>query len=158
MAHHILEGFDLKWINTMKNCLLIRHPNDVILSYTKKNEIKNIDQLGYPQQIYIYEMLLKETKSAPIIIDAQDLLQDPKKMLFKICKKLKIKFNEKMLSWPPGSRGTDGIWGKHWYKQVEASTGFNPYINTEKNIPSKYRDLYDESMVCYNFLYEKRII
>ena len=60
MAHHILEGENLNWIKNMKNCLLIRHPNDVILSYSKKNEINNIQQLGYIQQIEIYKMLTKE--------------------------------------------------------------------------------------------------
>jgi len=29
----------MEWIKNMKNCLLIRHPSDVILSYSKKNEI-----------------------------------------------------------------------------------------------------------------------
>ena len=55
MAHHILEGENIDWIKNMKNCLLIRHPRDVILSYSKKNEINSIQQLGYLQQIKIYE-------------------------------------------------------------------------------------------------------
>ena len=158
MAHHILEGENLNWIKNMKNCLLIRHPNDVILSYSKKNEINRIQQLGYLQQIEIYKMLTKETGISPIIIDAQDLLRKPKKMLIKICKNLEIKFDDKMLSWPSGTRDTDGIWGKHWYKQVEASTGFKPYIKTNKTIPFKYQILYDECIKYYDFLYQNRII
>ncbi len=158
MAHHILEGEDLDWIKRMKNCLLIRHPNDVILSYLKKNDINSIQQLGYLQQITIYKILSKVTGKSPIIIDAQDLLIKPKEMLIEICKKLRIKFDHKMLSWPSGSRETDGIWGKHWYKQVEASTGFKPYVTTENIIPSKYQILYDECMQYYDFLYQNRII
>tara|TARA_B100000029_G_scaffold94307_2_gene84478 strand:+ start:1018 stop:1752 length:735 start_codon:yes stop_codon:yes gene_type:complete len=158
MAHHILEGENLNWIKNMKNCLLIRHPNDVILSYSKKNEINSIQQLGYLQQIEIYKMLTKETGISPIIIDAQDLLRKPKKMLIAICKNLEIKFDNKMLSWPSGTRDTDGIWGKYWYKQVEASTGFKPYIKTNKIIPLKYQILYDECVKYYDFLYQNRII
>ena len=158
MAHHILEGESLDWIKNMKNCLLIRHPNDVILSYSKKNEINNIQQLGYIQQIEIYKMLTKEKGNSPVIIDAQDLLRDPKKMLIELCKSLKIRFDDNMLSWPLGSRETDGVWGKHWYKQVEASTGFKPYNNTNKIIPIKYKILYDECMQYYDFLYQNRII
>ena len=142
----------------MKNCLLIRHPSDVILSYSKKNEINNIHQLGYLQQIKIYKMLYRETGNSPVIIDAQDLLRKPKKMLIEICKKLEIKFDDKMLSWPSGARETDGIWGKHWYKQVEASTGFKPYIKTNRIITLKYQILYDECMKHYDFLYQNRII
>jgi len=158
MAHHILEGTNMDWIKNMKNCLLIRHPSDVILSYSKKNEINSIQQLGYLQQIKIYEMLNKEMGISPIIIDAQDLLRKPKKILIEMCKKLKIKFDDKMLSWPSGVRETDGIWGKHWYKQVEASTEFKPYIKTNRIISTKYQSLYDECMQYYNFLYQNRII
>jgi len=158
MAHHILTGVNMDWIKNMKNCLLIRHPSDVILSYSKKNEINSIQELGYLQQIEIYEMLTKEMETYPIIIDAHDLLREPKKMLIEICKNLGIKFDNKMLSWPLGARKTDGIWGKHWYKQVEISTGFKPYIKTNRIIPSKYHNLYDECMQCYNFLYQNRII
>ena len=158
MAHHILEGVNMDWIKNMANCLLIRHPSDVILSYSKKNEIDNIQQLGYLQQIKIYKMLTEETGVSPIIIDAQDLLKEPRKMLIEICKNLKIKFNDKMLLWPPGGRKTDGIWGKHWYKQVEVSTGFNPYLKTDRTIPLRYQYLNNECMKYYDFLYQNRII
>ena len=158
MAHHILEGVNMDWIKNMANCLLIRHPSDVILSYSKKNEIDNIQQLGYLQQIKIYKMLTEETGVSPIIIDAQDLLKEPRKMLIEICKNLKIKFNDKMLSWPPGGRKTDGIWGKHWYKQVEVSKGFNPYLKTDRTIPLRYQNLNNECMKYYDFLHQNRII
>ena len=158
MAHHILPEVNIDWITNMRNCLLIRHPSDVILSYLKKNEIDSIQQLGYLQQVNMYEMLSQEDSTSPIIVDAQDLLQEPRKMLIQICKNLRIKFNEKMLSWPLGTRKTDGIWGKHWYKQVEVSTGFKPYIKTNRTIPSKYQDLYDKCMKHYNFLYQNRVI
>ena len=158
MAHHILSGLDFNWIKKMNNCLLIRHPKDVILSYSKKNVIESIYQLGYLQQIEIYKMLAKEMGTPPIIIDAQDLLREPKKMLVEICKNLRITFDDKMLSWPQGVRKTDGIWGRHWYKQVEASTGFKPYVKTNRIIPSQYQDLYNECMEYYNFLYQNRII
>ena len=158
MAHHISAGANMDWIKKMENCLLIRHPSDVISSYSKKNEINSIQQLGYLQQIEIYEMLTKDLGIAPIIINAEDLLREPRKMLIEICKNLKIKFNDKMLSWPPGVRKTDGLWGKHWYKQVEASTGFKPYIKTNRIIPTKYQSLYDECIKYYDFLYQNRII
>ena len=158
MAHHILEGTNIDWIKNMENCLLIRNPSDVILSYSKKNEINSIQQLGYLQQIGIYEMLNKEMGISPTIIDAQDLLRKPKRMLIEMCKNLKIKFDDKMLSWPPGIRETDGIWGKHWYKQVEASRGFKPYIKTNRIIPLKYQSLYDECIQYYDFLYENRVV
>jgi hypothetical protein len=31
-----------------------------------------------------------------------------------------------MLSWPAGTRATDGVWAPAWYDAVERSTGFGP--------------------------------
>ena len=158
MAHHILVDSNIDWIKKMKNCILIRHPKDVILSYTKKNEIEDIYQLGYPQQVNIYKILSKETKYTPIIIDARDLLLNPEVALIRICEKLEIDFDLKMLSWPSGTRKTDGVWGKHWYKQVEASTAFKPFKENKQNVPAKYIPIYNQCMEHYNHLYKKRLI
>ena len=157
MAHHILNRDNIDWVKHMKNCLLIRHPKDVILSYSKKNNIHNIEQLGYLQQIQIYKTLTEDLEILPIIIDAQDLLINPKKMLIELCKNLEIEFDNKMLSWPTGIRKTDGIWAKHWYKQVECTNGFKPYIEINRKIPIKYQRLNDICMEYYDFLYQKRI-
>ena len=157
MAHHLSLNSDIEWVKKMTNCILIRHPKDVISSYVKKNELKSIDQLGYPQQIQIYNFLCKETKSIPIIVDAKDLLEDPKSILIKICSSIGIKFSSTMLSWPKGPRKTDGIWGKYWYKKVEQSTGFKSYTKTSPKIDTSYMDLYDQCMEHFNILYNLRI-
>ena len=78
-------------------------------------------------------------------------------MLIALCKNLEIEFDNKMLSWPTGIRKTDGIWAKHWYKQVECTNGFKPYIEINRKIPIKYQRLNDICMEYYDFLYQKRI-
>jgi hypothetical protein len=45
-------------------------------------------------------------------------------MLRALCDALGVPFSPRMLAWPPGRRDTDGVWAKHWYDRVEASTGF----------------------------------
>ncbi len=158
MAHHILDIKNIDWVKHMKNCILIRHPSDVITSYSKQNKIENIEQLGYIQQIQIYKRLTEYLDIHPIIIDAEDLLSNPLKMLTVLCRKLQIKFDPKMLSWSIGIRKTDGVWAKHWYKNVESSSGFKPYNKTDRKIPAKYHSINDICLEHYNFLHEKRII
>ena len=58
------------------------------------------------------------------MIDARDVLEDPRGMLAALCDRLGVPFDEAMLSWPPGPRETDGVWAKHWYANVEKSTTF----------------------------------
>jgi len=36
MVHHILSYDDIGWVKSFKNCFLIRHPKEVIISYAKK--------------------------------------------------------------------------------------------------------------------------
>ena len=158
MAHHIFLDADITWIKNITNCFLIRHPSDVIRSYLKKNEIDSVEQLGYIQQIHIYKFLSKNFGIFPIIIDTKDLLQDPQKMLIKVCKILKIKFDTNMLSWPLGFRKTDGIWSQHWYQNVANSTGFKPYIENSSVIPFKYQSIYAQCLEQYELLYQNRII
>ena len=156
MAQHNLPGKDMTWIKIMQNILLIRHPREVILSYTKKYDITSIIQLGYPQQIALFNML-NRSGSLPLIMDAEDVLKNPKKMLNFLCNKLNIPFYKEMLSWPAGSRESDGIWGQHWYGSVEASTGFHPYVQKKGELPSKYRDIYTVCMENYEKLYSYRL-
>jgi hypothetical protein len=61
------------------------------------------------------------------VVDAADVLRDPRRTLTLLCDALGIAFDEAMLSWPAGPRETDGVWAPHWYAGVEASTGFAPY-------------------------------
>ncbi len=55
MAQHNLPGCDMKWVEKLQNCILIRHPKEVIHSYSQKYEITSISQLGYPQQISLFK-------------------------------------------------------------------------------------------------------
>ena len=64
------------------------------------------------------------------MIDAKDVLADPKGVLSKLCSALRIAWDETMLSWAPGRRGTDGVWAAHWYNAVETSTGFGAPTQT----------------------------
>jgi len=156
MAQHNLPGMELKWIEKLQNCILIRHPRDVIISYSHKYEITSISQLGYPQQIILFN-ILRDSQFPPLILDAGDVLKNPKGMLKLFCEKLHIPFNAKMLSWPAGKRESDGIWGEHWYSQVEASTGFHQYVDKKTDIPLKYQTLFNDCLDSYQQLYSHRM-
>ena len=134
MVHHILSFDKIGFIKNYKNCLLIRHPKQVIVSYSKKSKINNINDLGFVQQVELFEQIKNLTGSYPAVIDSKDILLDPKLYLSKLCNYFDISFLEEMLSWPIGQRASDGIWGSHWYKNVINSKGFIPYKESEESI------------------------
>ena len=151
MSQHMIKDIPINWIKTGINCFLIRNPKDVIVSYIKKNNLNESNDLGYPMQLMLLNFLIENNKKI-IVIDADDLSKQPEKTLKNLCKKINISFSLKMLNWPKGSRKSDGLWGKVWYKNVESSTNFKKNIKNESKIPMKYLDIYNECLEIYKKL------
>tara|TARA_B100001173_G_scaffold65953_1_gene55806 strand:+ start:1528 stop:2229 length:702 start_codon:yes stop_codon:yes gene_type:complete len=151
MSHHIIKKIPINWITKGINCFLIRHPKEVLLSYIKKNDLIDSNDLGYPAQLRLFNYIKTSNKKI-LVIDAKDLSEKPEIILKKICKKINIPFTEKMLNWPKGRRDSDGIWEKIWYKNVKSSTTFNKILNKEYEIPKKYNHIYNECLRIYDQL------
>ena len=152
MVHHILSFDKIGWVKNFKNCLLIRNPKQVIVSYFKKSKINSINDLGFVQQVELFEQIKNLTGSYPAVIDSKDILLDPKLYLSKLCNYFDISFLEEMLSWPIGQRTSDGIWGSHWYKNVVNSNCFIPYKESEDKIHQNDMQFYKDSIEHYNYL------
>ena len=155
MAHHIFDFNNIEWLNNCENCILLRHPKEVISSYSKKNKLNSVEELGYPQQYEIVKYLKKINKSY-VIIDSSELLKNPEKVLSNWCMKINIKFDKSMLRWEKGNYDSDGIWWKSWYDNVIKTTGFKEYEKKDINIENKYDSIYNESMKYYSFLKEDK--
>jgi hypothetical protein len=151
MAHHIFNFNNIEWVNNCENCILLRHPKEVISSYSKKNQLNSVEELGYPQQYEIVKYLKKINKSY-LILDSSDLLKNPEKVLSNWCMTINIKFDKSMLIWEKGNYVTDGIWWKNWYDNVIKTTGFKEYEKKDINIENKYDSIYNESMKYYSYL------
>ncbi len=124
MTHHMLPEFGRDWIAACTNVFLIRHPSRVLASYFKKRTAVSLGDIGFVQQIELYELASRLSDQPPPVIDADDLLADPQGMLQALCEAVSIPFDTAMLSWPPGGRTTDGVWAAHWYDSVNRSTQF----------------------------------
>jgi len=157
MAHHIFNYSNLDWIDSVFNCFLIRDPKEVICSYVKRFNLVDHKQLGYSQQLQIFEKIKTKTDKLPVVINAKDVLEHPEKILKKLCKILKIKFSRNMLDWPSGKRDTDGIWAPHWYSEVEKTTSFQPYSYQNTKLDPNFKYIYDKCMVDYEVLFDQRI-
>lgn len=158
MTHHLLPEIDRTWLRLVTNCFLIRDPRDVIISYIKKNNDPALEDIGFVQQAEIFDWVHAETGAIPAVIDARDVLEDPRKTLELLCAHTGIEFRESMLSWPPGLREADGIWAKHWYGEVETSTTFRrPPARDPEPVPERLRGVYERSRDCYARLSQHRL-
>jgi hypothetical protein len=126
MSHHLLPHMGREWLGSVTHAFLIRDPAPMLASLGEKLGDFEIEATGLPQQVEIFDYVQRTTGRAPPVVDATDLLASPESMLRALCAALDIPFSERMLSWPPGPRATDGMWAKYWYDRVERSTGFEP--------------------------------
>ena len=149
MTHHWVDNQALDWtINTI-NCFLIRNPKQVILSYLKIYEDVTLELIGLPQQIHIFNYIIEQTNKIPIVISSEDILKNPKLMLQKLCNLLEIPFLDQMLEWPIGTRDSDGIWGKYWYKNVVETSSFSKSSEKNDELPKQFSSLLDECNTYY---------
>ena len=86
----------------------------------EKNELRSVFDLGYPQQLMILDFLKRE-KLKFHVISSDNFLKNPKKGLKEWCDSLNIDFQSDMLSWEKGPHKNDGIWGIHWYDNINNS-------------------------------------
>lgn len=157
MTHHLLPEVDRRWLGKVTNFFLIRDPAEVITSYIKKNQDPALEDLGFAQQIEIFDWVRQQTGLVPPIVDAEDVLQNPERILRLLCEAVSVEFDSAMLSWPPGLRETDGIWGKDWYHEVARSTSFQPYRPKSEPVPDRLREIHNQCRECYERLYEHRL-
>ena len=157
MTHHLLPEIEREWIVDLTNCFLIRDPREVILSYIKKNPEPTLGDLGFVQQCELFNFVREGTKAASPVVDAKDVLENPKRTLRLLCDSIGVEFDKAMLSWSPGLRETDGIWANYWYDEVARSTSFQPYKPREGKIPGRLSEIYGQCQECYEQLYAHRL-
>jgi hypothetical protein len=118
MPHHMLPGFALDWAESCVNIHLIRHPARVIASYAEKRDEVTLEDIGFPQQLALWQAL------PGFVIDAEDIRADPARALGGLCAEIGLSFTPSMLGWSGGPKPFDGVWAAHWYNAVHRSTGF----------------------------------
>ncbi len=156
MTHHMLDHLSLGWMADVSNAFLIRRPEAVLNSYLHSRATAKAEDLGYARQCELVDHVINSGHT-PLIIEASDLLKAPREMLAALCDALAVPFDECMLSWPAGPRDSDGVWAKHWYASVWASTGFAPYRATAVTVPQAYADVVTMCRPYYERLYAMRL-
>ncbi len=139
-----------------RHAFLIRDPRRVVASYAAKRIAVRPEHLGLHRQRAWFEREADRIGRAPPVVDSGDILADPAGTLSALCAALGLAWDPAMLRWAPGQRQTDGVWARHWYGAVEASTGFGP---PEEELPSLGRAEAATAKACladYRWLRERR--
>jgi hypothetical protein len=91
------------------------------------------------------------------ILDAREFLGAPEAHLRWLCDWLGVPFTDRMLSWPPGPRESDGVWAPHWYASVWRSTGFAPWEPRDTSLTEHDAAVAEACRPIYEGLYQRRV-
>ena len=161
--------WDDNFLGCFEHSFLIRDPAKVLASL-QRSWLKLGDgaefernEIGFDEQRALFERLADKLGHAPVVIDSDDLLADPPRMVEKYCNSIGVPFIAEALSWEPGSRsevlwydGDDSI----WHQSLKNSNGLKaqprkPVVIDE--LPARLRALYDDFLPHYLYLYAHRI-
>jgi hypothetical protein len=158
MSHHLLPHMGREWLGSMTHAFLIRDPRPMLASLDSKLGGFDLLATGLPQQVEIFEYVLRTTGRRPPVVDAVDLAAAPGPVLHSMCAALGVEFSPRMLGWPAGPRATDGVWAKYWYARVERSTGFEaPEAQQEVVLEGRLAELEAQCRPLYERLREHRL-
>lgn len=157
MTHHMIPAVGRDWFPALRHAFLIRDPREMAASYGAKREGATPADLGAELQAELYDEVVRRTGREPPVVDAADVLTDPRRLLGLLCAALEIPFDEAMLAWPAGRRESDGVWGEHWYASVRASTGFRAPRATETALTPDLAAVADACMPYYERLHARRL-
>lgn len=157
MTLHMIPGFDRGFMRGLTNVFLIRHPAEVIASYSRKRESPTLADIGFLQQAELFDEVSNWMGKAPLVVDSADIRAAPRETLGRLCAGLGIPFTDAMLRWPAGPRPFDGVWAPHWYNAVHASTGFEAPEGDLPVLPDAYAKLADEALPHYDRLAAYRL-
>ena len=158
MTHHLLPGMARDWLAAMRHGFLIRRPEEVVRSYARERPDPTLADLGFAEQAALFDEVCDLSGASPPVLDADDVLANPRGCLAALCAALDLPFDDAMLSWPAGPRESDGVWGKHWDGPVWRSTGFQPPQLERAPLPACLARLAEAAWPHYRRLHEKRLL
>ena len=161
MAYHPFDHMikDDEFIKRLTHTFLIREPEKTILSHAVMNPNVTRDEIGYELEFKLFEKVRAVTAGTPVIIDADDLENDPEGITRAYCEAIGIPFIKASLSWDPGHIPEWDSW-KEWHVDAAISSGIQKNMETfDFGLDDRpnLRDHYEYHLPFYEKLYQDRI-
>ena len=177
------EGFDAVFIKDMalyvegryedyiqgpfanfKHTFLIRHPRKSTISHYKAGRKAGFffHSPGVHQTYELYKVV-QQIDPNPLVLDADDLLENPKEMMQLYCSSTGLPFTEDMLTWEPGDieEWNHGRKYEIWHGTAMYSSGFiKPKPSAPESLseyPKIVEECIEDSFPYYEALYQARV-
>lgn len=162
-------------IRSFQHTFLIRSPKKAIPSLFAASVNKQLtgweyfdpQESGFQQMCQLYRFIATNKDNNPVIVDADDLLEDPEGIMRAYCEGIGVRFDKKILEWEPGPVPDWDVWAG-WHENALKSSGFHRQdpskskINAKQmarkeKLPNIVMQTIERSMPFYEELYNKRI-
>ena len=155
MAYHVASIMDRELADGFQNTFLMRDPRAVIYSYAKKWPDFTFEEAGYEELYRLYGYAV-ENGQDPIVIDAQDLSENPDAVVAAYCDSLGIVHEPRALTWEPREMPEWDMWNG-WHDNAQESTGIGKLERKEIDLPDNLEELYLRCLPYYEALYARRL-
>ena len=159
--HYVAHMWTNERLELFNHSFLIRDPAKTITSMYKHWPDFHPAEVGHVEQRELFDRLADRTGKPPPVIDSDDLLDDPHRMVETWCEAVGIPFIPQALSWEPGARDEVGWWdGGSFHHNLRDSDGLKPQQRTHIDIeraPDRVRAIYDSALPHYTHLYAHRL-
>ena len=169
MPHHTTHLWTDEFLGRITHSFLIRDPAKVLASLHRSYQKAGMRQgfepheISFDAQHALFELLTKRDGHPPVVIDSDDLLEDPDHMVASYCDALGIPFLKEALSWTPGARdevlwydGNDEI----WHASLRDSDGLKAQPRktiSPNDLPQDMKSLFNDFSGPYEALFTHRI-
>ena len=174
MAIHMLPEVDLDWLAHPEfvHGFLIRDPREVVASMAEFRDLARVQReqgtaaaaelVGIVQLERIYDRAHALGAREPLVLDANELLQDPGGLLGAFCRRIDLPFTaDQPIRWAPGQHASDGAWAPFWYQKIFATSElgiYRPPRQAENELPPALCEVVSACMPTYERLFAKRLV
>ena len=144
--HYIHHLRDDDWLSLFRHSFLIRDPAKTIPSMYDKWPDFHEKEVGFAEQRALFDKLAERDGAPPPVLDSDDLLEEPEKMLARWCDAMDIPYIPEALRWKPGARDEVSWWdGGSFHANLRDSDGLKPqkrrYVEIDR-APGRVKAVY----------------
>ncbi|THB75785.1 MAG: sulfotransferase family protein [Desulfobacteraceae bacterium] len=149
---------DDAFLEQVTHTFLIRDPAKAIASYYAMNKDVTLEEIGLEQLCSVF----KRTQALgldTIVVDADDLEDDPDGTVQAYCRAIDIPFIPEAMTWESGHQKEWDIW-KDWHRDAAQTTGIQKNVETfETTVDNSahLKSFYNHQAPYYEALYEQRL-
>ena len=157
------------FLSQFEHSFLIRDPAKVLASLHRSwvksgnDDGFSRNEIGFDEQRRLFDLLCDQLDKPPVVIDSDDLLENPHAMVEKYCVAIGVSFIADALSWEPGSR-SEVLWyddnDSIWHESLKNSDGLKAQPRKTiaiDELPPKLQGLYQDFLPHYQHLHGYRL-